>query len=222
MARREQRIAARLDEAQERERQAAAEVQHYRDQAAELEHGREALLTRARDEAEQQKKQLLEEARAQVAETRSNWQRQAVEEKEEFLANLRRQAAGAVQAVAQKALRDLADAELEERVIHVFLTRLEALDRETRQGLVQAGEPVRIRSAFALDATMRGRLTRALHAHLGADIEVKYSQSPDLLCGIELSGAERRLGWNLAEYLEALTTRVDAAFTPVTPAREEA
>jgi F-type H+-transporting ATPase subunit b len=220
--RREERIAARLNDAQVREQQADEKMHSYQDKADELERSRDEILSQARQQAELQKRQLLEDARAEVAETRANWQQQANEEKDEFLADLRRQAATAIQAIARKALRDLADAELEEHVVRTFLARLKSLDRETREALAHTAEPVRITSAFPLASRVRGRVTRAIHEHLAEGIEVDYRQSPDVLCGIELTSGGRRLSWTLADYMEELTARIEAVFSPIELAKEEA
>lgn len=215
MERREQRIGQRLTEAQEREQQAGDSAEQYRKKTEELEAQRHGILEQAGQEAERQKRQWLEEAREEVARTRADWQRQAGQEKAEFLAALRRRAAREVQAIAGRALADLADADLEQHSVHKFIEQLHSLDGETRRALAAAREPVRIISAFALDATARAALTRAIHEILSADIEVEYSESPELLCGIELTRGGRRLGWNMKGYLDDLAERTEEAFGPV-------
>ncbi|MEA1889358.1 MAG: hypothetical protein U9N50_06190 [Pseudomonadota bacterium] len=221
MERREQRISDRLNEAQEREQQAGEKVQRYQDKQEELEQNHDEILNKAKDEAEQEKKQMLDDAREEVAEKRANWQRQASDEKKEFLNGLRHQATDTIQALARKALSDLADAELEERVIHTFIEQLKSLDKEARKAMAQTSEPVRITSAFELGSAVRGRLTRAIHEHLTDGIEVDYRQSSELICGIELSSGGRQLSWNLADYLEELKTRIDETFTPIAATKEE-
>lgn len=224
MERREQRIADRLNETQEREQQADKKSQQYQDKTEELERQRGELISQAKAEAEQQKKQLLNEAREEISEKRANWQRQANEEKEEFLTNLRRQAAQGIQTIARKALRDLADAGLEAQIVAVFLNRLKTLDKETRKALEETSEPVRIISTFELDSAVRGRLTRTIHEHLADGIEVDYTESPELLCGIKLSRGSQRLSWNLADYMEELEASINKAFSPTAsePQSEEA
>ncbi len=212
MDRREQRIAGRLNEAQAREQQAAENARRYQEKRDELERAREQILATAGAEAEQQKKRMLEVARVETAETRANWQRQANQEKEEFLGNLRHRAAEAIQAISRKALSELADSDLDRQVVHRFIERLKSLDSDTRELLADTTEPVRIASAFELDPTVRGRLTRAIHEHLADGVAVEYNQSPELLCGIELTRGGRRLSWNLADYMEGLAAAVEDAF----------
>lgn len=220
MDRREQHIAERLNEAQEREQQANQKAQRFQEKTEELDRRREEILARFKEQAEEQKKQMLDEARVEVARTRANWQRQVNREKAEFLGNLRRQAAEVIQAIARKVLGDLADAELEERIIHTFLEQLKSLDKDVRKALAYTSEPVRIASTFELDATVRSRLTRAIHEHLVDGIDVDYTQSPALLSGVELTLGGRRLSWSLADYMQELTARIEEAFSPIEPAKE--
>lgn len=221
MERREHHISDRLNEAQERESKADEKAHHYQDKSDELERRRDEILDKARAEAEQQKKQMLDEARTEVAETREHWQHQVQQEKEEFLGNLQRQTVEAVKQIAHKALVELADVELEERIIDTFLNRLKSLDKQDRKALSDAEEPVRIITAFELDSTMRGRLTRAVHEHLAAGIDIDYTHSPELLCGIELTRGGRRLSWNLADFTDELTARIEEAFSPAELAKVE-
>jgi F-type H+-transporting ATPase subunit b len=220
MDRREQRIAERLNEAEEHKRAADGEAERYREQTVELEQRRDEILAEAAHEASEQKQQMLEEARTEVLETRAGWLREADQEKEEFIASLRRGASDAVQAIARKALQDLADADLEERIAHAFIERLARLDKPTRRALAAAAEPVRIESSFELDHSLRSRLTRAVHEHLAAGLDVEYSQTPDLLCGIELTSGGQRLGWNIAQFMTELAERVEETFKPMQPASE--
>jgi F-type H+-transporting ATPase subunit b len=219
MESREQRIADRLNEAQAREQEADAQRQQYQEKQDQLEKQRDELLAKAKQEAEQQKKQLLEEARDEVAESRAHWQRQTLQEKDEFLRNLRHQTTDIIQAVARKALADLADAELEAQIVHSFVNRLKSLDTEVRKELSETSEAVRITSSFPLDSTVKGNLTRTVHESIAENIDIDYTESPELLCGIELTTAGRRLGWSVTDYLEELTERIEAALAPAQPAK---
>lgn len=221
MDRREQRIAERLHTAEDREQEAAEKAGHYAEKAHELEQRREEIMAKAAEEAEQQKKQMLDEARDSVAETRKRWQRQAEQEKEEFFSQLRQQTTDAVQAIARKVLTDLADAELEERVIHKFIEQLKAMDKETCTALTQTQEPLSIHSAFKLDSGVRGRLTRFIHEHLAADLKVEYSTKPELLCGIQLVSNNQQAGWSLHTYLDDLRERIDKVVSSARSDRQE-
>lgn len=218
MSRREARITQRLEEAREREQTAEREAHSYREQRESLQQRREELLEQAKGEAQEEKKRLLDEARSEVEDMRREWQRQAAREKDEFMERLSREVASLVEDIARKALRDLADTTLEAHITQGFIRQLEALDAQGRAAMVQSGVPVRITTAFELDASTRGRLTRAVHEHLATDLQVDFQRSEDLLCGIELASAGRRLGFNLADYLDDLGERMDESFRPLNAA----
>ena len=219
MDQREKRIAERLTEGEARQQIADEEAERYRQRTEALERDRQQVHANAVKEAGQRRQQMLDEARAEVIETRASWQREADQERDEFLASLRRVATEAVQAIARKALKDLADADLEDRIVHVFVEQLKRLDRATSKALADPSQPVRIASGFELDHAARSRLTRVVHEQLAEGIDVEYSQSPDLLCGIELTSGGRRLGWNIAQYLDELAERVDENFRSAELAR---
>ncbi|MCB1756292.1 MAG: F0F1 ATP synthase subunit delta [Gammaproteobacteria bacterium] len=219
MDEREQRISKRLAEAERREDEAKKEIARFQRQTAELELSRNEILEQAQDEAERQKRQWLEQARGDIEQTRGNWQRQLQQDEQEFLGDLRRRSAGTIQSVAKKVLRDLADSGLEERIIDRFIGLLAELDPQARKKLADAPEALQINSAFALDAAAREKITQAVHQYLTKEIAIEFSQSPELLCGIRISGAGQRLDWNLAEYLAELSARVENAFESVKPAK---
>jgi F-type H+-transporting ATPase subunit b len=81
---------------------------------------------------------------------------------------------------------------------------LESLDDDARAELGGADGDFVVRTAFELEPSVRGRLTRALHEHLAAEVDVEYERSEALYCGVELARGGRRLGWSLADYLDEL------------------
>jgi F-type H+-transporting ATPase subunit b len=218
MDKREQRIAERLEEAQHREQQAQAQQQQYLEKESELDQRREAILNQARDEADKQRRQLTDLAREEVSEKQKQWQQQAEQEKDAFLKTLRNKSSDAIQAICRKALRELANTELEEQVIDSFIHHLKSLDKISRDAMVQAvdkaSEPMHIRTAFELDSSVRARITRAMHEHIAEGVDIDYGISERLLCGIELSAGGQRLSWSLAGYLDELGERVAVAFAP--------
>jgi F-type H+-transporting ATPase subunit b len=221
MERREQRIADRLNEAEAREHEADDKARQYEEKATALDRDRQDILSEAREKADEQRRHLLDEARAGVDEQRRQWQQQLEQEQHEFAEGLQRRTRDAVQHIARRALRDLADTGLEERIVDAFIARLKSADDELLKALGRGEGPVRIRTTFDLEPAVRSRLTRAVHEHVVADVEVDYGRSEALLSGIELRRGDRRLGWNLAEYMDELADRVDEAFRPAATGQQE-
>lgn len=204
---REKRIAKRLQEAGQREEAAEQSRQSYQNKMTKLEQDRDTLMEEARQSAETTRKELLEEARADASEKSSRWQQQVLEEKQNFLHSLKQQAGRSIQQIARQALADLAETELEEQIIQNFIQRLKSLDEDSRQSIAKA-ESATITTAYELDATTRGQLTRTLHEQLDKKMDIHYQTSPELISGIELSVAGHRLSWSLADYLQELEQRM--------------
>lgn len=220
MERREQRIIDRLHDADERAAQADAKAAQYASQSEDLERNRNDIMAEARRQAGEEKRQLLAAARQEVDGIRGIWKRQVEDEKEEFTTELRRQLAETVQMVASRALADLASMELEERILDIFIERVESLDEDECKAFADASELL-IASAFDLDPALRSRLTRSIHEHIASHLQVRYERWPSLVCGIELTGNGRRLAWNLSDYMDDLAQRVEEAFSPAAALQRE-
>lgn len=212
IARREQRIAEQLVEAETREQKADQQAQQYQAQIKKFEQQREGLIAKAKQEIEEHKRQMLDDAREEVSRNRKQWQQQIDLEKEAFLNQFRQHAADVIQMLARKALADLANADLEEQIIQSFVHRLKTLDRESRIMLANVSEPLRIVTTFKLEDTARTRITRAIQEYFPQATGVEYSESPGLLCGIECTIGGQRLSWHLADYLTQLNHQVEEAF----------
>lgn len=211
MDKREKRITDRLREAETREEEARREAEEYAHKSEELAGDRHSLMERYEQEAREEKQELLARARDEVKETRSQWQRQAEQEKREFLADLRRRTGATVTSIARRALTDLADAELEERVIDVFVERLGDLDDGSRKIFSSPKEGLVVSTAFELNDKQRARVEKALRENLGNDLRFQFQVAPDLLCGIQLGDDGHALGWSLSDYMAQLTEQMDDA-----------
>ncbi len=208
MDKREERIRNRLEEAESKKEEAEQESESLRKERKELEKKREDIIAEARDEAEQEKKRMVREAREQVQSMRRSWQESLDREKSAFTRELRRMAGREVYAVCRKALQDLADAEVEEQMIQVFLEHLAGLDRQELDAMAEAARAddngVTVRSSFQMPAGLKQKTTREIHERMGDDIEVEYETDENGSPGIELRMKGRKLAWGFEDYLDNL------------------
>jgi F-type H+-transporting ATPase subunit b len=226
MAQREQRIADRLTEARQREQQAGQERDQYRDKNQKFEQQRQELFEQAKKQSEQQRQQLVEEARHAVEQTRSQWQQDMERERQNFYKAVSSQTAQAIVRGVRRVLADLADTKLEERIVHLFLQRLQSLDAQTRQRLAEASEDdtreARITTSFEADETVRSRITQAVRQMMGEQTEVNFTRSEKLLSGVELNTGDQTLGWNMAEYLDEIEADLEKTLANIpAPAQRE-
>lgn len=208
MARREQRIADRLNESREREEQAEHERERLHQRLEDLEQRRDRIIQQARDEAEEERRRLMDEAREQSDAARQRWQRQAEEEKERFLDDLRDRTVDGFETLARKALADLAEAGLEAQMVRAFIARLRDMNDDSHRALAEAGGDLILTTSFELDDDTRETLQDAIQGQLGDDVAISYQRSADLLCGVELRAGGQRLGWTLADYLDRLEASI--------------
>src|SRR5690606_19777616 len=128
MNEREATIAGRLEEAARERASAEQEAESFRARNRELEEQREQILARFRKEAESHRQQLMETARLEIEKMKIEWLEALERERHESLRSFRKNLGQAVLAVARQGLKELANADLEDRMVEVFVGRLEALD----------------------------------------------------------------------------------------------
>ena len=209
---REARISSRLEEARTKREEAVAEKEKYQSLQEDLEQARQRELAEAEQEAQQRRQELLHEAREEVAHLEREWRTALERERESFLRELSERAVTETIAVARRALRDLADADLEAQAVEVFLKRLRTLDETERVALSEAlhtnGGQAVVHSAFALSDGHRSEIRTQLAEQIGEASEVMFDADAEVGFGVELRIGERKVAWSLDSYLDALKARV--------------
>ncbi len=212
MDEREQKIADRLNDAAKERQEAQAEKQKYQAKLQELEEHRAERIAEAKKEAEVYRQGLIEKAHQKTVEAQTQWMATLQREKNELLQEFRKQLGEQVFSVTRHVLKELADADLEEKVLSVFLDRFDSLEDGEKQGiqtaLSRSGNTVEVRSAFPVSKERRNRIIKSLHQHFPENVEIQFRQDPDLICGIELRAQSQRLFWSVDSYLTGLEDRV--------------
>ncbi len=224
MDHRRQEIESRWRQAETQRGEAARELEAAREQRRDLENVRQQAMSEIRDEAEAYRRELRAEVRADIDQLRGRWAGALREESQSFLQELRRCAVEQACGVARRALTDLADAQLEQQVVQVFLARLQALDERRRQPLIRdltEGQPtVVVQSGFELSPALRQSVTSELRRRLLADLEVRFELSSDAICGILLRTRGHKLAWEMGEYLMSLEEEMVRALEEEAAANE--
>ncbi|MDJ0704989.1 MAG: hypothetical protein QNJ46_17035 [Leptolyngbyaceae cyanobacterium MO_188.B28] len=214
MAKRQEQIAATLENAAAKEELAQQEAECYRQKQQALDAHREELLTEIRQQVEEQRQVMLKQAREEVDGVRSRWHEAVQKEKQVFLHNLRQQAGRQLAQTTRHTLNELANASLEKQIVDVFINRLHHLNQQEQQALQSAlattngSQSLIIHSTFPLPQETQFKLIEAIQGHnpSGApnSINVEFNTQSDTLCGIELKTPGYKLAWNLDYYLEGL------------------
>lgn len=212
MERREQRIAQRLHETDQKREEAEGEVRAYRKKQEEFDERRESMLAEARDEAEEERKALQQAAREEVGQRKRKWLKQVENQQAEFLRDIRQRSTEHFYALARRALSELADVQLEEQIAHIFTGKLEALDKDTRRKIAAEGRKaanlVTVRSRFEMSPKEKHHITKAIHDQILDGAEVAYEQSPENSCGLELKAGGQTVSWSLDSYFDSLESQI--------------
>jgi len=213
MARREERIESRLAEAKDARERVEAEAEHLREKQEKLEASREDVLREARHEADDLRKEMENDLREEMETRRKTWEAHLEERRDDFAARLRQRAGHQVVDIVGRVLKDYAGSDLAGQVAGTFVDRLANLDDEARDKLKAAAGgvdgPVRVDSSVPLKPAARSQVTRAIHEHIGPDIEVEYGEDDDLLLGLRMTVGEQTVEWSATRFLGRLATTLD-------------
>ncbi|MGB3247090.1 MAG: F0F1 ATP synthase subunit B [Sulfitobacter sp.] len=204
---REAEIANRMAEATVAEEKARAIEGQYHGQLTSL-HANEAAMTdRALQKAGDERDALLTKARSQLEQERKDWATHLEEEGHKYTTELHRAGAEALLSLTRKALDDLADETLEEQIVAHVTSRLRPMSEEL---LKAAGEDAEA------TATTRDPLPKAARKRLEADLndilldmplrfDTDRAQAPGLI--LRLGGAQ--VAWTVDTYIDGLNTLLE-------------
>ena len=216
MTAREGRIAAQLTEARQKRQEAEQEEASLRQQIREIAAQRQEMLTEAGRQAEAHKQELFSQARQEVGQIRQKWAVALRREQETFLQNLKQRLAQEVVAISRRALKELGNQELEQRLTEVFLDRLRLLPPEEqaaiKESVQETGGELLITTAFELSEETRQKIAAQVQEQFGQGLALRFATSGELLAGLELLTSSRKLAWSLGSFLDTLEEDLSQAF----------
>jgi len=213
MDEREEKIAQRLQEAEDKAQQAEKEAEDYRRKQRELDERRDSMLDEARQEADEERKQRVKQARDEAQALSREWRSSVERERDAFLGEAREALSRHALAIARKVLADLADARLEQAAVRSFAARLDDMSEDERKALQEsvaaADGKVVVRTAFDLADDEQQGIAAAIHKQTGTDASLEVESSDDVIAGLELRMAGRKLAWSLGDYVGAAADEIE-------------
>ncbi len=205
---REQKIAAQLEDAatQKAEAQKAHDELQHKNEIFEQE--RSIKMAAAQDQINAEKTRLFDAAREESKALRAKYEAALKQEEQDIVANLKRKTRDEVFAIAGRALTDLANTSLEERLVAVLVHKMQTLDGKNKtkfkNALSHKDKSITIKSAFELPKAAKLSLEKAISTISGLQHEIQYKSAPELVSGIEINAKNYQLSWNIESYLESL------------------
>jgi F-type H+-transporting ATPase subunit b len=210
IAAREKRVRETVAAADRQKAAAEEEANRLQEQQDAFAQKKEDLLKKAREEASTTRDELLAQARKEADATQAQRRNSLDRDWQEFHAELTQRAQGEALAVARQALRELADVEIEERMVAAFLKSWLPRRRRQRSSMPQLAVRASAHRAhgFTLAAPIRERLQQALRDEFATKSEVQFETSPELIAGVEVAFDGQKVAWTFDEFLRSLELNV--------------
>ena len=208
MDEREQKMVSRLKDAEQKRKEAEEEAESFRQMKRELEDLRQEMLTKVTEEANILRSDLMKKAHSEVEASIADWQESMERQRASILADMGLRAAEEVYAISRRALRDLANENLEGQIINTFIQSLQDLGEYEKEKIKEfyktPGQMITVRSTFETPEDTKRRILETIRNQTGLEVEIKFEIAPELISGIEISAPDMRIGWNIASYLDTL------------------
>lgn len=205
MQERREGLAYELSQARDAREEADILADELSKKREELEREAQAMLIKARAEADERREQWQKEAKAEV-EARSQAWIEAVEREQAALGDrLRHRIGEQVVRLSEKVLQDLAGDDLEARALEDFISRLPHSDVEA-----QVSGDVTVRTGFPLSENVLDRLETAIGKHFPDCGAIETVEDNSLGFGIVMVGGDTKWEWNLASYMDDVESAIFA------------
>jgi F-type H+-transporting ATPase subunit b len=206
---RKKKIEARLEEAAVRKAEAKKDQDLFRQKNEDFDKERTVKMNLAQEHVNSEKERLFEEVRNESNALRSKFENSFKQRKKELTDSLKRKTKDEVFAIVGKTLSDLANANLEDQVINVFIKKIDNLDEVEKSKFIHAlndkHNPVAIKSVFDLSASSKQKLEKAIGQFAEKQLDFNYKLEAELLSGIEIETASYQMSWNIESYLDSLS-----------------
>ena len=211
MDQREARITSRLEEAETQRKEAENEAAMFKLKNQYIESQREEMISSAKEESESFKKDLMQKAREEIYSIQARWHETVEKQKIAFLKDLGQRATKEVFAVTRQVLKDLADKDLEQQIVDVFIRRVEKLSQEERRLIsesVNGSGIILITSAFQIPDEGQVKILNTIKEYINNECQIDYQIASDVISGIELRTVGHKIAWSFDNYLASLETNV--------------
>lgn len=221
MDERERQVSARLADAAEAKEEAAIRAADLAKEQEVFAEAREEKMLQVRQEVETWKNDALLRLQSEVDEKREGWNSILVAEQEAFLQKLKRLVSRNVFRIAKKALADLADDELEARLISTFATKIANKEEGLEAVFATSAVAIKCITGFPLGEQQKEELAKVLSPYLSDGREIIFREENDLGFGVRLLSEGQKWEWNLSRYMLELETEIHKSMSSLAGVHHE-
>lgn len=218
MERREQSLLERKRQIETEGEMAQEKMQLYQNKIAELDEQEDKLLAQAKQDAETEKEKLLQQLRMEVADDGLRWREEVDREKRIFLNESRQLMGREIVGLSRKVLVDLANIDLQQQVVSVFLEKLVNLSVDEKAKLEsalsdQVSSTLVVISSFDLSSEEKKKIVESINSYVPTKIKLKVEVDPELICGLVLRMPGGEFEWNIKSFLSELDNKLAKALS---------
>lgn len=199
---RETEIAERMSEASVAKEKAEAALARYSHEIATFRTNESAFIDDRRKKAEAERDALVSEAHARLEQERKDWQAHLSLEKKKYIKQLHVSGAASLVSLTRKALHDLADETLEERIVAHVVRQLKPMVEELRAAADASVQAVVTTREVLPDAT-RTKLISDMKKLIPGQ-KLRFETDPAQPTGLILRMGAVHVAWTVDSYIEEL------------------
>jgi F-type H+-transporting ATPase subunit b len=213
MEKREKNMVAALDRAKNAEKEALQRSLDLEKEKESLMHSKERLLAEAKADVDAWRENTLKASKEEIEALRKSWMDRLNADQQDFLNALKRRIVEQIIRISDKVLKDLANENLDTQTIRVFLEKVSLKKDEFSQD--DLTQTVSVQSGMPLSDDQAQGIRERFSQWFPTTSPLQFTVRPDLGMGIQIIAGDRKVAWNLAEYLEELEKEIMAGlFTP--------
>lgn len=215
---REQEIATRMSEAATVKAEAHAKYSEYQQQIAQSQQQHSDTLASSRAAAELERDKILNEGRQRIDADHQAAQHQRRRHAQRFIDELNDQAGKVLLSVTKKAVKDLSDQELEERLVMHALTTLKqnALHQDnTHEGSTHA----QVCTREALTEKSQMRLQKSVMEYW-PELELSFANNTEQSPGALVQLGSLQVDWTIDTYVSDLAAALSQKLLPAMKTKE--
>lgn len=217
---REEIISSKLKEADKKNEEAEKKRKEFEKKKSEIEKDKESTLEKTKAEAEKKRKQIEKEAKEKIEQKRKEWERQLENKKDDLLVDVRRLVSKEAFLISSKALKEIADENLEKKIIERFSETLADLTKDEKQdikdSLKEADKNMMVKTTFELSQSSKDKLETVLADKFYKTANINYDIDEDIICGIEVKIKNKKLNWNFNDFLNELDDKFQEIISDIT------
>ena len=206
MDERERKIADTLNRARDAEKEARLRANEATKLKVSLIKARDRLLSDAKTEVAEWRNKAIKEIRQEISLLRERWVTSINQQKESFINGLRKMVLSKVMQIGEKVLNDLAQEDMDRRILSVFLKKLS--NEKNTLNSSKTRQLMLINTGFPLDEKTADDCRKKILAMFPFIGSVNFDVSDELGMGVKALVEDSKVEWNLTDYLKGLEQEI--------------